>query len=118
MATLIFNGQSSRQELNPGDKAKDYLVTITGCKGEDASYGPENAWQHSYYKQGNHGALVYVDIDNARINFTIAGGQGSLTALRRTGYRTTEQQWRDTSYWGKEAYTTTEEYWDTERYWI
>ncbi|WP_104758711.1 hypothetical protein [Helicobacter bizzozeronii] len=115
---VLYNGNTRNWHYNTPGGAKELLITITGCKGEDASYGAENAWQNSYYNRGSNGALVYVNIDNSRVNFTIAGGEGSLVALRRTGQRVTEQRWKDTSYWEKEAYTQTEEYWDKERYWI
>ncbi|WP_199767456.1 hypothetical protein, partial [Helicobacter bizzozeronii] len=115
---VLYNGNTRNWNYTAPGVAKELLITITGCKGEDATGYREVEGYNSYYNRGSNGALVYVNIDNSRINFTIAGGEGSLVALRRTGQRVTEQRWKDTSHWGKEAYTQTEEYWDKERYWI
>ncbi|WP_104706159.1 hypothetical protein [Helicobacter bizzozeronii] len=113
---VLYNGNTRNWNYTAPGVAKELLITITGCKGEDATGYREVEGYNSYYNRGSNGALVYVNIDNSRINFTIAGGEGSLVALRRTGYRDTERRWKDTSHWGKEAYTETEEYWVREAY--
>ncbi|WP_104625268.1 hypothetical protein [Helicobacter felis] len=107
----IYMGRTSSWSYDvPPGGAREFLVTITGCSGEDRQYGDNENEGNSevYYNRGNSGPVVVFSADE--LNIRVAGGAGSARMLRRRGewHSREESYYKDgwEKFWGKKRWRT------------